>query len=195
MKLEEYQKKRHFEKTSEPKETKKRKQGNSFVVQKHQASHLHYDFRLEIDGVLKSWAIPKGPSLNPSEKRLAIQVEDHPVEYKDFERVIPSGEYGAGTVMIWDFGTYESPGGKNLSNGLKKGRIKFQLQGQKLKGGFILIQTKYQDNMRNWLFIKEKDAYARRDLNITKEQPNSAFSKRSLEEIAQSKIDSAGRGI
>ncbi|MCD6257693.1 hypothetical protein J7J45_06490 [Candidatus Aerophobetes bacterium] len=184
MGLEEYQKKRNFSKTPEPKGTEKLEPGNSFVVQKHKAKRLHYDFRLEIDGVLKSWAIPKGPSLDPAERRLAVQVEDHPVEYKNFEGVIPPGEYGAGTVMIWDFGTYEPLGEKNLSDGLKKGEIRFWLNGKKLKGGFTLVLTRYRGNRKNWLLIKEKDEYARKGSNITEEQPNSAYSGKSIEEIA-----------
>lgn len=185
MKLEEYQRKRHFDKTPEPRGIERVEPGNSFVVQKHQASHLHYDFRLQIEGTLKSWAIPKGPSLDPAEKRLAIRVEDHPVEYKDFEGVIPAGEYGAGTVMIWDFGTYESSSGEDLSKGLDKGEIKFRLYGQKLRGGFALIRTKYQSNRENWLLIKEKDEYARENSDITREQPNSARSGKSLEQITR----------
>ena len=185
MDIEEYRGKRDFEKTPEPRGRKKAQPANSFVVQKHQARHLHYDFRLEMDGVLKSWAIPKGPSLDPSDKRLAIQVEDHPVEYRDFEGVIPAGEYGTGVVIIWDFGTYDSPRGEDIGEGLKEGVIKFHLDGQKLKGGFVLIRTTYQRSTKNWLLIKEKDKHAREGLNITKEWCNSAYSGKSLEEIAR----------
>ena len=185
MGLEEYQKKRNFSKTPEPRGEERVESGNSFVIQKHKAKRLHYDFRLEIDGVLKSWAIPKGPSLDPAERRLAVQVEDHPVEYKDFEGVIPPGEYGAGTVMIWDFGTYESLSGEDLSKGLEKGEIRFRLNGKKLKGGFILVLTRYRGNKRNWLLIKEKDEYARKGSNITEEQPDSAYSGKSMEEISR----------
>ena len=141
MVLEEYKRRRHFKKRSEPQGGKAGKRGcrRLFVVQKHKATHLHYDFRLEIGGVLKSWAIPRGPSLKPSEKRLAVQVEDHPVDYKNFEGVIPPGEYGAGVVMIWDFGTYEPEGKEDLTEGLKKGEIKFRLNGKKLKGRFLSL--------------------------------------------------------
>lgn len=153
------------------------------MVQKHRATRLHYDFRLQIGGVLKSWALPKGPSLNPSERRLAIRVEDHPVEYKDFEGVIPSGEYGAGVVMVWDFGTYEPSDKEDLSEGLRKGEIKFHLNGKKLKGGFALIRTTYQGSSKNWLLIKEKDKYAHAEGDITRQEPNSAYSGKSLEGI------------
>ncbi|MBE0478906.1 hypothetical protein IBX65_07305 [Candidatus Aerophobetes bacterium] len=183
MKLGKYRAKRHFQKTPEPRGIERKIRGNSFVIQKHRASHLHYDFRLEVDGVLKSWAIPKGPSLDPSEKRLAIQVEDHPVEYKDFEGVIPPGEYGAGVVMIWDFGVYEAGEVESLREALTKGELKFQLHGKKLQGGFVLIQTKYKDSRKNWLLIKEKDEYARKGSNITEEESTSAYSGKTLDEI------------
>src|SRR5512138_3712860 len=141
MALEQYKQKRDFKKTSEPSGVKKSSKGSlQFVIQKHAASRLHYDFRLELDGVLKSWAVPKGPSLNPADKRLAMMVEDHPYDYKDFEGIIPEGEYGAGEVIVWDHGTYHAIGTtdkeeseKILRQGLHKGDLKFVLEGQKLK--------------------------------------------------------------
>jgi bifunctional non-homologous end joining protein LigD len=173
MKLEEYEKKRIFTETSEP--PGKILGTNAelrFVVQEHHASHLHYDFRLELDGVLISWAIPKGPTLDPSEKRLAIMVEDHPYDYKDFEGIIPAGNYGAGTVTIWDEGTYHSYEHEGLEKtidlihqGLVKGDLKFMLKGNKLKGKFALIRIKSEKD-NNWLFIKKKDEYAVPDFKI-----------------------------
>ncbi len=162
-----YNRKRNFKKTSEP-EGKQKHSGKqlSFVVQRHKASHLHYDFRLEIDGVLKSWAVPKGPSLNPQDKRLAMMVEDHPFSYKDFAGVIPEGNYGAGIVEIWDQGTYSdieksdsAAAEKKLKAGLKAGNLKFRLNGKKLKGEFALVKLRgKQDNA--WLLIKHNDEYA-----------------------------------
>ncbi|MBA3706258.1 MAG: DNA ligase D [Bacteroidetes bacterium] len=162
-----YNKKRNFKKTAEPKgKEKKSKTKLTFVVQLHDASHLHYDFRLEMQGVLKSWAVPKGPSLNPEIKRLAMMVEDHPYDYKDFEGNIPKGNYGAGTVIVWDNGTYHAAnaeegetGEKALLAGLKKGHISFILEGKKLKGEFALVKLHgRQENA--WLLIKKKDKYA-----------------------------------
>ncbi|WP_292008349.1 DNA polymerase ligase N-terminal domain-containing protein [Chryseobacterium sp.] len=167
MALKDYQNKRKFNETSEPKgKTKKSKDQLIFVVQRHAASHLHYDFRLEMEGVLKSWAIPKGPSLNPKDKRLAMMVEDHPYDYKDFEGNIPEGNYGAGQVEVWDSGTYEpldetSPisDEKELLKELRAGSLKFILQGKKLKGEFALVKMKNtEDNA--WLLIKHKDDFA-----------------------------------
>lgn len=162
MSLKEYSKKREFDTTSEPVATIKKSSQKRliFVVQKHQASRLHYDFRLEADGVLKSWAIPKGPSMNPGEKRLAVQVEDHPLAYADFEGVIPEGNYGAGTVEIWDRGTY-TPVGKpgDVSKDIEDGVLEFTLHGKKLKGLFTLVRTKMDDKDTNWLLIKKKDNY------------------------------------
>src|SRR3989441_10209747 len=141
--LKDYQKKRRFTKTPEPGPKKKTtRTGRIFVIQKHRASHLHYDFRLEADGVLKSWAIPKGPSLDPTVKRLAMQVEDHPVDYAKFEGVIPEGEYGGGTVMVWDYGTYEPENTTDVSAAIRKGELKFTLHGQKLKGSWVLVRTR-----------------------------------------------------
>jgi bifunctional non-homologous end joining protein LigD len=135
--LTEYKKKRKFDKTPEPGPTKKRtRTGRMFVVQKHRATQLHYDFRLEVDGVLKSWAVPKGPSLDPKVKRLAMQVEDHPVDYAKFEGVIPEGEYGGGTVMVWDYGTYKPEETDDVEAALRKGDFKFTLDGEKLKGSW-----------------------------------------------------------
>ena len=137
--LTEYKKKRRFNKTPEPGPEKKRtKTGRIFVIQKHRATALHYDFRLEADGVLKSWAVPKGPSLDPTVRRLAMQVEDHPVDYADFEGVIPEGEYGGGTVMVWDYGTYEPEETDDVSAAIRKGELKFSLNGKKLKGSWVL---------------------------------------------------------
>ena len=154
--LTEYKKKRKFNKTPEPGPEKKRtKSGRLFVVQKHRATQLHYDFRLEADGVLKSWAVPKGPSLDPTVKRLAMQVEDHPVDYADFEGVIPEGEYGGGTVMVWDIGTYEPENTDDVSAALRKGELKFSLNGEKLKGSWVLVKTRD----RQWLLLKHRDYY------------------------------------
>lgn len=162
-----YNKKRNFKKTSEPEgEVKKSVSKLVFVVQRHKASRLHYDFRLEMEGVLKSWAVPKGPSLNPKDKRLAMMVEDHPYDYKDFEGTIPEGNYGAGIVEIWDSGSYadienstKEKAEKNLLAGLKAGNLKFQLFGKKLKGEFALVKLKSKED-NSWLLIKHNDAYA-----------------------------------
>lgn len=178
--LTEYKKKRKFDKTPEPGPRKKRtKSGRMFVVQKHRATQLHYDFRLEVDGVLKSWAVPKGPSLDPTVKRLAMQVEDHPVDYAKFEGVIPEGEYGGGTVMVWDYGTYE-PEQEDVGAALKKGELKFTLDGQKLKGGWVLVRTRD----RQWLLIKHRDYY-NTDEEVTELAPASILTRRTLAEIAE----------
>src|SRR6478736_6687467 len=192
--LTEYKKKRKFDKTPEPGPTKKRtKTGRMFVVQKHRASQLHYDFRLEADGVLKSWAVPKGPSLDPATKRLAMQVEDHPVDYAEFEGVIPEGEYGGGTVMVWDLGVYAPENAENVSKALAKGELKFVLLGKKLKGSFVLVRTRE----RQWLLMKHKDEYAKEGEDITETQPYSVLTKRTLAEIAEDEggvVDKAATG-
>ena len=179
--LTEYKKKRRFNKTPEPSPQKKRtKTGRIFVVQKHRATALHYDFRLEADGVLKSWAVPKGPSLDPKVKRLAMQVEDHPVDYADFEGVIPEGEYGGGTVMVWDFGTYQPENTDDVSEALRKGELKFSLNGEKLKGSWVLVRTRN----RQWLLIKHKDYYTTEE-EVTELAPASILTRRMLAEIAE----------
>lgn len=189
MKLDEYRKKRQFEVTPEPPgESKAKKKAGSliYVVQKHMASHLHYDFRLEWRGVLLSWAVPKGPSLDPAVKRLAMQTEDHPVEYADFEGVIPEGQYGAGTVMIWDKGTWE-PEDPDVDASLKKGEIKFTLQGKKLQGSWVLIRTRGfgKNPLRStWLLIKHRDQYASTK-DVAQEEPRSVVSRRLLAGIAR----------
>src|SRR5437870_9087999 len=171
--LADYKKKRHFKKTPEPGPDKKTSDtGRLFVIQKHRASHLHYDFRLEADGVLKSWAVPKGPSLDPSVKRLAMQVEDHPVDYADFEGVIPEGEYGGGTVMVWDQGVYAPEDARSVSHALAKGELKFVLLGQKLKGSFVLVRTRD----RQWLLIKHRDQYVKEE-DISATAPFSVLTK------------------
>ena len=140
--LEEYRRKRRFDKTPEPPPKKARAAGNRFVVQKHAARRLHYDLRLEIEGTLVSWAVPKGPPLNPADKRLAMQTEDHPLEYAGFEGNIPEGQYGAGTVMVWDTGSYEVEGELPAAKQLARGELKFILHGQKLRGGFVLVKLR-----------------------------------------------------
>ena len=142
MALEEYKRKRRFEDTPEPPPEVAKKKGNRFVVQKHDATRLHYDFRLEMEGVLKSWAVPKGPSLDPADKRLAMHVEDHPVSYFDFEGNIPEGNYGAGSVMLWDRGDYELLGEGTAEEQLARGDFKFHLRGRKLCGDFALVKIK-----------------------------------------------------
>lgn len=167
-----------------------------FVVQKHDASRLHYDFRLELDGVLKSWAVPKGPSLDPADKRLAVMVEDHPLEYATFEGGIPKGEYGGGTVMVWDTGWWEpdetwGKEAKGAGKGpllspeeaLAKGELKFVVHGKKLSGSWALVKTKWKGE-NNWLLIKHRDEAAREGSDIEQEAPDSAATGRSLEEIA-----------
>ena len=150
------------------------------MVQKHRASQLHYDFRLEAGGVLVSWAVPKGPSLDPRDKRLAMAVEDHPVDYARFEGVIPEGEYGGGTVMVWDIGTYELEGDESFAKALQRGRIVFTLHGKKLRGAWTLVRT----SGRKWLLMKRKDRYAA-STPITEEKPRSVLSRRLLAGIAR----------
>ncbi len=183
--LKEYRQKRHLSKTSEPGPLKKKSSsGHLFVVQKHSARNLHYDFRIESEAVLKSWAVPKGPSLNPADKRLAMAVEDHPLDYASFEGVIPKGEYGGGTVMVWDYGTYRPESEESVSAALKKGEFKFTLDGKKLKGSWALVRMRD----RNWLLIKHRDRFASTKA-ITDLEPLSVLSGRSMEEIA---TDEAG---
>ncbi|MGB8888310.1 MAG: DNA polymerase ligase N-terminal domain-containing protein [Candidatus Korobacteraceae bacterium] len=184
MALEEYKRKRDFKQTPEPPAKVEKSTQRRFVVQKHSATRLHYDFRLEMDGVLKSWAVPKGPSLDPADKRLAMQVEDHPVSYFDFEGTIPEGNYGAGTVMVWDMGTWEPQG--NGAEMLQKGDLKFRLNGQKLKGEFALVHMKSRrpgSKGTEWLLIKHRDAYVQAGYDIDK-YDYSVLTKRTLKEIA-----------
>jgi bifunctional non-homologous end joining protein LigD len=188
MALEEYKKKRDFKKTPEPEGTVAKAKGPQlfFCVQKHLASHLHYDFRLEHDGVLLSWAVPKGPSLDPKTKRLAMKVEDHPVAYGEFEGVIPEG-YGAGIVMLWDRGTW-TPEVDDVDAALKKGDLKFTLNGFKLKGSWVLVRTggRYPGARgggdRSWLLIKHRDDWAG-ELDITEFAPRSVKSDGEFEDI------------
>jgi len=151
-----------------------------FVVHEHHSTHLHYDFRLEIGGVLKSWAIPKGPSMNPSDKRLAVMVEDHPLEYGNFEGIIPEGHYGAGAVLIWDSGLFKPEG--DPESGLKKGKLTFTLNGKKLKGGFSLILMRGRGSGKDWLLIKAQDDFARKDW-VIKEELSEERKKRLKEKI------------
>ena len=171
MSLVTYKKKRSFTDTPEPEGAKKKGEPKelSFVIQRHKASRLHYDFRLEMEGVLKSWAVPKGPSMNPGDKRLAMMVEDHPYDYKDFTGIIPEGNYGAGIVEIWDKGNYcgvnpehEKINEKQLLKSLKDGNLKFALKGKKLKGEFALVKLKNSEE-NSWLLIKHRDKYATDD--------------------------------
>jgi bifunctional non-homologous end joining protein LigD len=192
MPLEEYRKKRRFDVTREPtggKTAKKRKVDLAYVIQKHRATALHYDFRLEWKGVLLSWAVPKGPSLDPSVKRFATHVEDHPIEYASFEGIIPAGEYGGGTVMIWDNGTW-NPETPDVDAALERGDLKFTLSGKKLKGSWVLVRTKgwRSSSKPTWLLIKHRDDLASSE-DIAENQPRSVVSNRLLTEIA---IDEGG---
>ncbi len=188
MSLKEYQKKRRFDATPEPQGGQEPRSSPgkalAYVVQKHQASHLHYDFRLEWNGVLLSWAVPKGPSLDPSVKRLAMKVEDHPVAYGAFEGVIPEGEYGGGTVMVWDRGTW-APEVPDVDAALAKGDLKFTLRGAKLKGSWVLVRTRgFGGKRSSWLLIKHRDQFASVK-DITRDEPHSALSRRLLAQIAR----------
>jgi bifunctional non-homologous end joining protein LigD len=189
MALNEYRKKRNFQISSEPsgktQETNGVRKPLLYVVQKHRATQLHYDFRLEFNGVLLSWAVPKGPSLDPSVKRLAMQVEDHPREYASFEGVIPEGEYGGGTVMVWDTGEW-SPESDDVESALRKGDLKFSLHGKKLHGSWVLVRTKGYGSKadKSWLLIKHRDRYAE-EKDVTIDKPRSALSGLLLAEIAR----------
>jgi bifunctional non-homologous end joining protein LigD len=179
-----YRAKRDFSKTPEPAPARARKSGNSFVIQKHAARRTHFDFRLEHDGVLKSWAVTKGPSLDPRERRLAVMTEDHPLEYGGFEGVIPKGEYGGGPVMIWDEGTWEAL--SDPDEGLAKGDLKFRLHGKRLNGDFVLVRMKPRKEDRgrqNWLLIKKRDDYAGDGDEPTQEYDTSVKSGRTMDEI------------
>jgi bifunctional non-homologous end joining protein LigD len=192
--LAEYRRKRDFSRTREPAGGKRKKAARlAYVIQKHAASRLHYDLRLELDGVMKSWAVPKGPSLDPKVKRLAIHVEDHPIEYNRFEGTIPAGEYGGGTVMIWDYGSYTSAGDEGdpeatLRAGYRKGDFKFVLRGKRLKGSWVLVRTKgrgERSRQQQWLLIKHRDETADPDLDPTEAYQTSARTGRTMDEIAE----------
>src|ERR1700757_845693 len=184
-KLEEYQRKRRFDKTPEPSgEEPGPAKENTFVVQKHSARRLHYDFRLAINGTLKSWAVPKGPSLSSAAKRLAVQTEDHPLEYGGFEGKIPEGSYGAGTVMGWDRGTFRAEGKVDALKQLERGEIKFNLHGEKLCGSFVLVKLKHRQKGNEWLMIKHKDAAEDPGWDM-EQHDGSVLTGRTLEEIKE----------
>jgi DNA ligase D-like protein (predicted 3'-phosphoesterase) len=190
-----YRNKRDFRQTSEPQGGERQASDKPiFVVQKHDASTLHYDFRLEVNGVLKSWAVPKGPSTDPSVKRLAMPTEDHPLDYADFEGVIPEGEYGAGPVLVWDTGPYRNLRAekeeKNLTMeaSLDAGKVEVWLEGQKIYGGYALIRTAGGDDER-WLLVKMDDDKADARRNPTSTEPKSVLSGRTLEQIAEEESD------
>lgn len=190
--LDEYQRKRDFTKTAEP-PGKKTGSGPQlvFVVQKHAATRLHFDLRLELDGVMKSWAVPKGPSMDPGEKRLAMEVEDHPIEYNSFEGIIPKGQYGGGTVMIWDQGIYsygdvDQPPLEGLRRGYASGDLKFVMLGERLKGSFVLVRMKGKKTSgREWLLIKHKDEYAEPGSDVVKDNDKSVVTGRTMDAIAK----------
>jgi bifunctional non-homologous end joining protein LigD len=192
MGLEEYRPKRNLRETPEPVggERRRARSKKIFVVQKHDATRLHYDFRLEIGEVLVSWAVPKGPSMNPADKRLAIQTEDHPIEYAGFEGVIPEGQYGAGVVMVWDKGGYEPEGEPSPEEQLERGEVKMVLHGKRLRGEFVLVRTgglsAKAGKKKAWLLIKHRDEYADPEWDI--EAPSlgrSALTGRTMKEIAE----------
>src|SRR5271166_5013095 len=185
MSLKEYSRKRSFDKTPEPEpRAQSSPAGNYFCVQRHDATRLHYDFRLEVDGALKSWAVPKGPSLEPLAKHLAMHVEDHPLDYGSFEGNIPKGEYGGGSVMLWDRGTYELLGDGPALAQIERGDFKFRLHGEKLKGEFALVLMRGRGKGNEWLIIKKKDEYAQPDWNI-EDYAYSVLTGRTQQEIAE----------
>ncbi|MGH7570564.1 MAG: DNA polymerase ligase N-terminal domain-containing protein [Gemmatimonadota bacterium] len=187
--LDEYRRKRDFRKTKEPRGGRKGKAGRRFVIQKHDASSLHYDFRLEADGVLKSWAVPKGPSTDPRDKRLAMPTEDHPLGYRDFEGVIPEGEYGAGAVIVWDRGTYRNLTDEDgeetpVADAIDGGHLKIWLDGEKLRGGFALTRIGKAKDER-WLLVKMDDDEADARRNPVGTEPQSVLTGRTVEEVAE----------
>jgi len=197
-----YEEKRDFAQTPEPRGGKAGKQRHGrapvFVIQKHDARTLHYDFRLEVEGVLKSWAVPRGPSTKPSDKRLAVPTEDHPLDYADFEGVIPHGQYGGGTVLVWDRGSYENITRKDgetvpLAEALKDGHALVWLHGEKIRGGYALQRTGSKPDSR-WLLVKMDDAEADGRRNPVSTQPDSVLSGRSLADIARRGGDETKRG-
>jgi len=191
--LDTYRAKRDFSRTSEPEGAQKssrKGKGQAYLIQKHEARNLHFDFRLEHEGVLKSWAIPRGPSMDPGDKRLAVRTEDHPIEYGSFEGSIPKGQYGGGTVMLWDEGTWEPL--EDPDEGFKEGKLKFIVHGKRLHGAFALVRlrsdTGRKQGKENWLLIKEKDEFARpgEGGNLVESQLTSVRSEREMEEISLS---------
>jgi DNA ligase D-like protein (predicted 3'-phosphoesterase) len=194
--LAEYERKRDFSKTSEPSARPKRSRKGGpkrrhprFTIQKHRATSLHYDLRLEVDGVLASWAVPKGPSTNPADKRLAMRTEDHPMEYLEFEGVIPKGEYGAGPVIVWDRGVFENisetRSGEKLSleQAIEKGDLKVFLLGEKIRGPYALVRTSPRGEREQWLLIKKRGEGADRRRNPTSTQPKSVLTGRTIEQV------------
>lgn len=187
--LAEYRKKRDFNKTAEPAgrtTTSRRRKALRFVIQKHDATSLHFDLRLELDGVMKSWAVPKGPSYDPRVRRLAMEVEDHPIEYNQFEGTIPEGEYGAGTVMIWDRGTYEAEDGggvESIREGYERGDLKIVFHGERLVGGWVLVRMR-RAGRPQWLLIKHRDELAQAKFDVVKELQTSVVTGRTMDEIA-----------
>jgi bifunctional non-homologous end joining protein LigD len=187
---------RDFGQTPEPSgaSSKKRVKKLVFVVQKHHASHLHYDFRLEMEGVLKSWAIPKGPSYDPSVRRLAMMTEDHPYDYKDFERVIPEGNYGAGNVIVWDNGTWEFLGpGEDPVKALKAGKLTFVMKGKKLIGEWALVRLNKPGRGNEWLLLKHRDEFAAPNFDVTVEAPRSIFSNMDVDELVSQRTWKSNR--
>ena len=183
MGLEEYKRKRRFSETPEPEGKVKKSTGSSFVIQKHRATRLHYDFRLEMEGVLRSWAIPKGPSFNPAEKRLAVLTEDHPMDYGGFEGIIPKGNYGAGNVIVWDNGTYEMVDPETPEKGWAKGKFHFVLKGKKLHGEWVLVRGSRDE--KQWIFFKVRDKFATTEGDVVVDQPESILSGSLVEDVGK----------
>ena len=189
--LAEYRRKRDFARTREPRGASGRRTATrlAYVIQRHEATRLHFDLRLELDGVMKSWAVPKGPSLDPAVKRLAIEVEDHPIDYNSFEGTIPAGEYGGGTVMLWDRGTYTYAGDSDeqlaaLRGGDRKGDFKFELRGKRLRGSWVLVRTRRSGRKNQWLLIKHRDERADPDVDPVEKYRTSVTTGRTMAQIA-----------
>ena len=187
--LAEYRRKRDFARTREPRGATGRRMATrlAYVIQRHEATRLHFDLRLELDGVMKSWAVPKGPSLDPAVKRLAIEVEDHPIDYNSFEGTIPAGEYGGGTVMLWDRGTYAGDSDEPLAalrDGYRKGDFKFELRGKRLRGSWVLVRTRRSGRKNQWLLIKHRDERADPDVDPVEKYRTSVTTGRTMAQIA-----------